>query len=226
MIFDETAGIRGHLTIIKRDVQTKEETIWFDDHNIIVSGMGYTITEAFTKDCAADIDCAGEIKGVSERSGCSTDAYKINHFQLGTSGSVSREVVTTFSLGNALKESDYGVEPSLLEFHKGNVCSEGTPVVSQSFVGILNKTYYPPNAILHYVILDETACNDITLNEIALFSQNPSNTDALNHHMVSYRAFKPLLKDKAYELIIRWVIYFGVDSADCPEYVSMPGAPA
>ena len=216
MIFSENAGIRGHLTITKRDVQTKKETIWFDDHNIIVSGMGYNIAEAFTADCDAALDCAGNREMMSPAVGCDAASYRIDHFQLGTSGTSGLEVVGTYSLGNALKEGQYGIEPSLLSFHQGSICSNGVPLTTQTFAKIIEKTYYAPNALLHYMVLDETACNGITLNEVALFSYDPANAkNSTLHHMVAYRNFTPILKDSSYELLIRWVIYFGVDSANC-----------
>lgn len=215
MIFSENAGIRGHLTITKRDVQTKKETIWFDDHNIIVSGMGYNIAQAFTTPCDAEVDCAGNRERISRVEGCNGGRYSINHFQLGTSGTSGLEVVGTYSLGNALKERQYGIEPTLLKFHQGSICSEGVPVTTQTFASIAQRTYYAPNALLHYMVLDETACNNITLNEIALFSYAPESDNLTWHHMVSYRNFTSILKDSSFELLIRWVIYFGVDSSNC-----------
>ena len=216
MIFSDNAGIRGHLTIIKRDVQTKEETVWFDDHNIIVSGMGYNIATAFAASCDGGLDCANDRSLLSERLGCQADAYKIDHFQVGTSGVSAKEVVGTYSLGNALKEAQYGQDPSLLNFHQGSICSNGVPQTTKTFVEILEKTYYAPNALMHYMIFDETACNGVTLNEVALFSYDPLNeTDLTMHHMVAYRVFNPIVKDSSFELLIRWVIYFGIDSGNC-----------
>lgn len=215
MIFSENAGIRGHLTISKRDVLTKKETVWFDDHNIIVSGMGYNIAQAFSTDCDAGLDCANNREMVSPKRSCDAGLYRIDHFQLGTSGSADREVVGTFSLGNALKEKQYGIDPSLLEFHQGSICSNGVPITTQTFVGILEKTYYAPNTMLHYMVLDETAGNGNTLNEIALFSYDPPKPDLSLHHMVAYRTFPSILKDSSFELLIRWVIYFGIDSSNC-----------
>ena len=45
--FTEELGINGHLTIIKKFTDGQEEVV-FDDHNIIVSGMGVGLTYLFT----------------------------------------------------------------------------------------------------------------------------------------------------------------------------------
>ena len=45
--FTEELGINGHLTIIKRHKSGQEEVV-FDDHNVIVSGMGFGLTYMFT----------------------------------------------------------------------------------------------------------------------------------------------------------------------------------
>ena len=45
--FAEDIGITGHLTIIKKFKDGEEEVV-FDDHNIIVSGMGVALSYLFT----------------------------------------------------------------------------------------------------------------------------------------------------------------------------------
>ena len=45
--FTEEVDITGHLTIIKKYNDGQEEVV-FDDHNIIVSGMGVALSYLFT----------------------------------------------------------------------------------------------------------------------------------------------------------------------------------
>ena len=68
MNFMEEVGITGHLTIVKKYKDGEEEVV-FDDHNIIVSGLGVGLSYLFTG------------------SGSNTIVdYQIERFQLGVSG--------------------------------------------------------------------------------------------------------------------------------------------
>ncbi len=85
--FTEELGINGHLTIIKKFKDGTEETI-FDDHNIIVSGMGVGLSYMFNG------------------SGSNTVLdYQIERFQLGTSErpSIDKEVCTSKTLPGIIR---------------------------------------------------------------------------------------------------------------------------
>jgi len=215
MQFNEQANISGHLTIIKKDVQTQEETVVFDDHNIIVSGMAGAITEALTlSGCRETTECGPEyVHNISPQLFCGTLPYDINLFQVGTEGDPSLEERNTYLMGKPLVESEYGISPSLLTFHQLYAGNNGVPTVEQTFVGILSKQFYSPNTILYYMVFDETAANGHVLNECALFSQDPFRYYKPQEvpHMVAYRVFTPIKKDPSFELIIRWAIHFGLD---------------
>ena len=66
--FTEELGINGHLTIIKQYNDGQEEVV-FDDHNIIVSGMGVGLSYMFTGSGSNSV----------------LD-YQIDRFQVGVSG--------------------------------------------------------------------------------------------------------------------------------------------
>ena len=72
--FIEEVGITGHLTISKQDKESGEEEVLFDDHNIIVSGMGVGLSYLFTGSGSNSI----------------VD-YQIDRYQLGTSRGSDRD---------------------------------------------------------------------------------------------------------------------------------------
>jgi len=48
MDFNEKLKLTGHLEVIKIDNKTGEETVLFDDHNVITSGLGQSIAQFMT----------------------------------------------------------------------------------------------------------------------------------------------------------------------------------
>jgi len=48
MDFNEKIKLTGHLEVIKIDNKTGEETVLFDDHNVITSGLGQSIAQFMT----------------------------------------------------------------------------------------------------------------------------------------------------------------------------------
>ena len=90
--FLEEVDITGHLTIIKKYNDGQEEVV-FDDHNIIVSGMGVGLSLMFTG------------------SGSNTILdYQIDRYQLGVSANPNSEleVSSTYQLSGALDDDQYG----------------------------------------------------------------------------------------------------------------------
>ena len=88
--------ITGHLQIFKKYKDNREE-LYYDDHNIIVSGMGVGLSLLFQGSGSNKI----------------TD-YQIAYFQLGTSGASGLEVSSTFQLSSALTAAQYGTNASLV----------------------------------------------------------------------------------------------------------------
>ena len=95
--FTEELGINGHLTIIKRFTDGQEEVV-FDDHNIIVSGMGVGLTYMFTGSGSNSV----------------LD-YQIDRFQIGVSGPPAGGVTSAiYELSGALDEiASYGAGSNL-----------------------------------------------------------------------------------------------------------------
>ena len=95
--FIDDIGITGHLTIIKK-YNDGEEEIVFDDHNIIVSGMGTGLSYMFNG------------------SGSNTVLdYQIDRFQIGVSGPPAGGVVSSmYELSGALSSlPEYGTGSNL-----------------------------------------------------------------------------------------------------------------
>lgn len=68
MDFNEKLKLTGHLEVIKIDNKTGEETVLFDDHNVITSGLGQSIAQFMTASGCYNLTpcrstCRNEVKG-------------------------------------------------------------------------------------------------------------------------------------------------------------------
>ena len=197
--FVDELGINGHLTIIKRYNDGNEEVV-FDDHNIIVSGMGVGLAYLFT----------------ASGSNIITD-YQIDRFQVGVSGGTALEVSTTNTLSGALAFGDYGAGSNLW-VEKATLITAVGDVANQAFALIpANKiTKIQDSSVRYTLVVDEEACNDLSdesdetsLSEVGLYMKNPRG-DALPNAsiMVAYRAFSNIRKTSDFSLIFRWTLNF------------------
>jgi hypothetical protein len=197
--FTERLGITGHLTIIKKHKNGKEE-ILLDDHNVIVSGMGVGLSYLFTASGSDTI----------------TD-YQIDRFQLGASGNTALEVSTTSYLSGALGPLQYGEDSNL--YIKQNTQINGpNDVLLRTFAMIpANKITKIGDASVRYtLVVDEEACNNLVgqhdedeyLREIGLFMGNPRGSVVDASILVAYRAFSEIRKTSDFSLIFRWTLNF------------------
>jgi hypothetical protein len=185
-------NITGHLQIAKSYSDGSEEIV-FDDHNIIVSGMGVGLSYLFTA------------------SGSTTILdYQIDRFQVGTGGTSSLEVSSTNQLGSALASiADYGANSNLfLETGTQLVAdSEETgkifALIPQSKITRIND-----NSVRYTLVLNEDACADQELDEIGLLMKNPKGTATTKSILVAYRYFGTITKTDDFSLIFRWTINF------------------
>jgi hypothetical protein len=202
--FIEDLKITGHLQIAKCFPDGLEEIV-FDDHNIIVSGMGLGLAQMFS--------LAGPP---------SVRAYQIERFQVGVSGSANLETPSTNSLAGPLSSvAEYGLQAKVLAITGHHATTINTYKTDQwfGFIETHKVSRVGPNSVRFTITLDQDAANEtsrdsvtVPLNEIGLFMKNPlgdrfglgSTTSVL----VAYRYFSPIAKTSDFSLVFRWTLNF------------------
>jgi len=202
--FTEEIGITGHLTIIKRFHDGEEEVV-FDDHNVIVSGMGVGLSYMFNGSGATSV----------------LD-YQIDRFQLGVRGKPdqvpSLETSTTYQLSGQLSSiAQYGTGSNLF-IEKCDQLKNVQTVGSQFFALIpANKiTRIGDSSVRYTLVIDEEACNglvgikggELNLNEVGLFMKNPKGSSTNASILAAYRTFSNVYKTSDFSLIFRWTLNF------------------
>jgi hypothetical protein len=196
----EELDIKGHLTISKV-YKTGAEEVVFDDHNIIVSGMGVALAHLFS------------LSGSN-----SVVDYQIDRFQVGVSGSTARELISTQSLGDAMTTiTVYGTDSNVIAVSAHQILNNAV-VTTPRIYGIIpqqNITRIDANTVRYTIILDELALNNVIrnsvpvpLNEIGLFVKNIKGQATNAPILVAYRYFNPILKTDDFSLVFRWSISF------------------
>jgi hypothetical protein len=198
MNFIEDLGINGHLTISKLHKDGSEELI-FDDHNIIVSGMGVGLAYLFAG--------LGSTKV--------TD-FHLDRVQFGVSGGVLLETSTTYQLSGPLSSTtEYGLTADQ-NVVTSDQLANGSILSNKIFVKLPRSkvTRINDNSVRYTIVLDEDSCNSTTirgnlpLNEIGLFMKNPQGAVTDRSLLVAYRYFSNILKTDDFSLIFRWTINF------------------
>ena len=206
--FKDKLEITGHLTIIKRSIDGEEEIV-FDDHNIVVSGMGTGLSYLFTASGSNDII-----------------DYQIGRFQMGVSGPpTGGETSAIFELSGPLgttyttATNDYGPGSNLF-IEDATQIRPTTDLLHQKFALIpANKmTRIGDSSVRYTLVLDEESCNnlqgasedeDLYLSAVGLFMNNPRGDAATNASMlVAYRNFTIIRKTSDFSLIFRWTLNF------------------
>lgn len=189
--FLDYSDIKGHLQIAKVYKDQSEEII-FDDHNIIVSGMGVGLALMFA--------------------GSATNSildYQITHFQVGVSGGANLEVSTTYQLSSPLTASQYGAN-SVLAIATLDQIVNGSVQTNKTFLAIPfnNITRVTDSSVRFSLLLDENTANNISVNEVGLFMRNPLNRSTPACILVAYRSHTTIPKTSDYSIIYRWTIQF------------------
>jgi hypothetical protein len=191
--FVEELGITGHLTISKKDKETGQEEVLFDDHNVIVSGLGVGLSYLFTGSGSNSI----------------VD-YQIDRFQLGVSGGSELEVSSTYELSSPLSFADYGAEANSY-IEQGTQITNGADTTGVAFVLIppSKVTRINDRSVRYTLVIDDEMANDATnpLNEVGLFMKNPTGSVGQTKSiLVAYRTFSDIAKTSDFSLIFRWTI--------------------
>jgi hypothetical protein len=199
--FLEELNIRGHLTVSKLYPDNREEVV-FDDHNIIVSGMGVALAHMFALSGSTSI----------------LD-YQVDRFQIGVSGTTGLEVSTTNQLAGPLSTTyEYaGVAGEVLTASANQI--RNNTVIGQIYVyGLIpqqNITRVDENTVRYTIFLDQESCNNLTrnaqnanLNEIGLFVKNIKGSAPDAPILVAYRYFSNVRKTSDFALVFRWSLSF------------------
>ena len=205
--FTEEMGITGHLTIIKKYIDGQEEVV-FDDHNIIVSGMGTGLAALFTGSGSNSV----------------LD-YQIDRFQLGVSGRAAGvatdvlEVSSTYQLSGDITYAQYGGGSNLYIELANLIRPAGAWGTSKAFAlipaGKIAKI--TDTSVRYTLVVDEEAANGLVdsagetayLSEIGLFLKNPFGTTDVNSSILAaYRTFTAIEKTSDFSLIFRWTLNF------------------
>lgn len=189
--FVEELGITGHLTVIKKDKETGTEEVVFDDHNIIVSGMGVCLSYLFTGSGSNSV----------------LD-YHIDRFQLGTSGGSELEVSSTYELSTALTLAEYGAEAN--SYIKEGTQLTNTAEVTAAFalIPFSKVTRINDHSVRYTLVVDDEMANvDDPINEVGLLMKNPTGAIGGDKSiLVAYRAFTAIQKTTDFSLIFRWTL--------------------
>lgn len=203
--FIEDMGITGHLQIAKI-YSTGNEEIVFDDHNIIVSGMGVGLAQLFS------------LSGPT-----SILNYQIDRFQIGVSGHSDLEVSETYELSSNLSSlEEYGSNALLYVVSGYHAYSYSEPRTTiPEWFGYIpqHKVSKVGDSSVRYTItIDQDAANTIEttrgsgtgINEIGLFMKNPfgdlTGRDVDTSILVAYRHFNSIIKTDDFALVFRWTI--------------------
>ena len=196
--FAEDIGITGHLTISKRFPDGAEEVV-FDDHNIIVSGMGVGLTYMFTGSGSNSV----------------LD-YQIDRFQVGVSGPPTGGVTSAiYELSGAATLAEYGAGSNLFIAVKDQITNTTTTSNAAALIPANKITKIADASVRYTLVVDEEACNSITrdssdanINEVGLLMKNPTGNTDDRPILVAYRTFSNIRKTSDFSLIFRWTLNF------------------
>lgn len=199
-IFDYL-NINGHVTVHKVLLDGTEELI-YDDHNVIVSGMGVGLA------------CFFGLSGAT-----SVLDYQVDRFQIGLGGLLINEVSSTNQLSQPLSSSqEYTGLNGDIATVSGNQFA-GTLLTGVRWFGRIpahNVTRINDRSVRYTITIDKDSCNNLTrngqpanINELGLFMRNPLNIQPnVAPILVAYKVLSNIRKTDDFGLIFRWTITF------------------
>lgn len=189
-INDRFYGAKGHVQIYKL-YRSGEKELFYEDKNVVCSGMGATLAGAFGASSTSDLS-----------------AFQITLFQMGTGGASGFQVSSTGRLGAALTYSEYG--SGALEKVIQSLSTSGTTVTNEAFgiipAGFIDKV--SERKCRWIILLDEDAGNSKTVNEIGIFSKNPNQGSPSIAYLCAYKYFGDLVKTDGFSIQVVWTIEF------------------
>jgi hypothetical protein len=195
--FTDELGINGHLTIIKQYTDGQEEVV-FDDHNVIVSGMGVGLSYMFTG------------------SGSNTVLdYQVDRFQVGVSGPpTGGSTSAIYQLSGPVTEAEYGAGSNLFIAERDQLTNTTITKLPAALIPANKRTRIGDSSVRYTLVVDEEACNTykreptpktLIYSEVGLLMKNPTGNTADRPILVAYRTFSDIVrKTSDFSLIFRW----------------------
>ena len=186
MNFTEKVNITGHLQIIKR-AQTKwgpvEQTL-FEDHNVIVGGMGRSIAQYMSTSgctfgpCDPELETSSPYEKDDEKNKCAAWPYQLTHFQIGTGADSipDHDASTITLLGAPLNREEYGGALNSADVEETDhmiYAEETQPLERQTVAKIGAQGILDNSGFVSVIVLDEETANNQILNEVGLLVNNP-----------------------------------------------------
>jgi hypothetical protein len=185
-------NIEGNLEIIKK-YSNGEEVVVFNEHNVIVSGMGLALNLLFSGSGSDTI----------------TD-YQISRAQLGTGA--NSEVSSTYSLATSIPRSEMYTsgDSGVLALSGTQYTTTDTTVANQVFVLIPHSkvTRVNKNSVRYTIVIDEVPLAGVALTEIGLFTKNPFGAAQTQSVLAAYKTFGSITKSSDFSLIFNWTLTF------------------
>ena len=215
MKFDEMNSVKGFLEIYRVYKDGKEE-LAYSENNVITSGMGLTLAHAFAADQAADVS-SFQANWMQVGTGASSTAIKDNPTVQVSSRADCLSSLPMDKYGDA---NTIGLVVSAMTYHT----SAGTTIPTTPGADGGQAFAKVPPAFVHRVsdrkvmwrlILNDSAANQEhstvhggALNEVAIFANNPTQSQPPVLYMIAYRAFSNITKTSDFTLDFRWTIEF------------------
>lgn len=183
----------GHIEVWKVYPDGTQELHW-SDHNVITSGMGLGLTYLYSASGSNSI----------------VD-YQILNFQVGVSGDVNNYGASSYKLEEALGGlAPYGTKSNIFEESLQPI-QNGVVTTAETFARIpfSNIHKVSKTAVRYTLVLDQnSANNDLEINEVGLFMRNPTGSDPPHPILVAYRPFEGIKKTEFFTLVFLWTLQF------------------
>ena len=184
----------GHLTIFKKYEDGSEE-IYFDENNVVTSGMAVGFSHLF-----------------AASGGDSIMDYQILNFLVGSGITNPLDYGTsTFQLRSpVLGAADWGSDTGLIiedyyPIEDGSILASTRPFARIRFSNIHKVT---STSVRYTLVLDRNTLNGKALDEVGLFMRNPRGSVTPNPILAAYRPFTEITKTSDFSLIFRWTLQF------------------
>tara|TARA_R110002051_G_scaffold4603_2_gene25173 strand:+ start:797 stop:1423 length:627 start_codon:yes stop_codon:yes gene_type:complete len=205
---NDNLNVSGHLQIYKVFGDGTEERV-LNDPNTITSGMGVGLGLLYAGSGAADIT-----------------NFQIRYFQLGVSGNtkIGSYGVSETSLVSALGQVGGGSQyqtttdsflpleaHELMDWNGTAKSTVGGSYGDTWFFGLISDNSIKRvdlNSLTYILYIDRESCNNLTVNEVGLFMQNPLGRNTKRSQLVAYRPFTNIAKTDDFALVFKWTLNF------------------